>query len=176
MNDVLIKRRKTLKHYNIAGHAHFLTFSCSGKLPLLSKDRSCTWLFDALVRACEKHSFICLAYVIMPEHVHLLVEPEKEKYDMAELVKSIKLPVSMKARKWLSLNDRVWYDKLLKRDKGGKERFRFWMQSAGFDRNIFREKSVEKVVEYIHFNPVRRGLVELPQDWKWSSADQYYKK
>jgi putative transposase len=48
--------------------------------------------------------------------------------------------------------------------------FRFWQPGGGFDHNIFREKTVPAVVDYIHANPVRRGLVNDPLDWPWSSA------
>ncbi|MBU0717323.1 MAG: hypothetical protein KJ749_03665 [Planctomycetes bacterium] len=41
---------------------------------------------------------------------------------------------------------------------------------GGFDRNIFREKTVPAVIDYIHANPVRRELVQQPTDWPWSSA------
>ena len=48
--------------------------------------------------------------------------------------------------------------------------FRFWQPGGGFDRNIFRERAVPAVIDYIHANPVRRGLVAQPTDWEWSSA------
>ncbi len=166
-------KRKKLIHYNIPGHAHFLTFSCSKKMPLLAKDRSRQWFKDALDAACIKHNFICIAYVIMPNHVHILVEPDKEDYSIAKLVSSIKIPVSKKARSWLEKNNTLWLEKLSFIDKTNKKYFRFWLQGAGFDRNIFREKSIRQVIDYIHFNPVRSGLVENPQDWKWSSFNNY---
>ncbi len=48
--------------------------------------------------------------------------------------------------------------------------FRFWQPGVGFDRNIFWEKTVPAVIDYIRANPVRRGLVERPTEWPWSSA------
>ena len=48
--------------------------------------------------------------------------------------------------------------------------FLFWQRGGGFDRNIFREKTLPAVIGYVHANPVRRGLVEHPTDWQWSSA------
>ena len=64
---------KTCKRFDIPGHAHELTFTCFHGLPLLSRDRARQWLVDAIGRARDRHEFDIWAYVIMPEHVHLLV-------------------------------------------------------------------------------------------------------
>jgi hypothetical protein len=48
--------------------------------------------------------------------------------------------------------------------------FRFWQAGGGFDHNVFREKTVAAIVDYIHANPVRRSLVDQPTQWEWSSA------
>ena len=63
-----MNNRKTCKRYDIPGDAHALTFSCFHGQPFLSKDRTRTWLVEALDRARSKHSFHIWAYVIMPEH------------------------------------------------------------------------------------------------------------
>ncbi|MFH1108505.1 MAG: hypothetical protein V1790_04805 [Planctomycetota bacterium] len=51
-----------------------------------------------------------------------------------------------------------------------REVLRFWQPGGGFDHNIFREKTVPTVMEHIHANPVRRGLVKESTDWEWSSV------
>ena len=87
------KRRKTIKHYNNPGHAHFLTFSCYNQLPLLNRDRSRYWLITAVREAKEKHKYALWAYVIMPEHVHLLVYPLVQIYTISLFLKAVKLSV-----------------------------------------------------------------------------------
>src|SRR5256885_16898359 len=72
--------RKRCARYNVAAHAHFLTFSCYKRQPFLSKDRSCQWLAEAIVAAREKHNFDLWGYVFMPEHAHLLLFPRREEY------------------------------------------------------------------------------------------------
>jgi len=67
------RRRKKVRHFDEPGHAHFLTFSCYGRLPLLGKDRSRGWLIEAIVAARQKHGFDLWAWVVMPKHVHLLI-------------------------------------------------------------------------------------------------------
>ena len=69
--------RKKIKHYDVPGHAHYLTFSCYRGLPLLSKDRTRVWFVEELAKARTKHHFDLWAWVIMPEHVHLLICPRK---------------------------------------------------------------------------------------------------
>ena len=58
------------------------------------------------------------------------------------------------------------------RGDGTKEK-RFWQAGGGYDRNVIEPTTLAKVIEYIHLNPVRRGLVERPEDWAWSIARWY---
>ncbi|MGO9146978.1 MAG: hypothetical protein ACLQDF_11475 [Desulfomonilia bacterium] len=57
--------------------------------------------------------------------------------------------------------------------KDGRREFRFWQAGGGYDRNIENPKTLIQMIDYIHQNPVRRGLVEQAADWKWSSASWY---
>ena len=51
-----------------------------------------------------------------------------------------------------------------------EEVFRFWHPGGGYDENVWNERPIPEILDYIHMNPVRRGLVEQPTDWTWSSA------
>ena len=86
--------RKTCKSFNDPGHAHALTFSCFHRQAFLSKDRSRGWLTEALDRARERHRFHIWAYVIMPEHAHLLVWPTEPTSDISDILNSIKQSVA----------------------------------------------------------------------------------
>jgi putative transposase len=86
--------RKEKRRIQDAYHAHELTFSCFHGLPLLSKDRSRQWFVDALDRARRRHNLELWAYVIMPEHVHVLLRSRAVDYDISLILKSIKLSVS----------------------------------------------------------------------------------
>jgi putative transposase len=89
--------RKRCKRHNDPGHAHALTFSCFRRQQFLSKDRSRAWLIEAIDRAREKLSFHVWAYVIMPEHAHLLVWPTAEHYEISDVLNSIKQSVAKRA-------------------------------------------------------------------------------
>lgn len=165
--------RKSRRTINEPGHAHFLTFSCRKRWPLLSKDRSRQWVIDALSRLRDKRNVAIWAYVIMPEHVHLLLLPRDRVYEMRPILAGLKAPVSRAAKAFLQqTSDDVWLRRLTVRH-GDRETFRFWQPGGGYDENIWKEKTVEQVIAYIHANPVRRGLVERPTDWRWSSAQAH---
>ncbi len=164
--------RKTIRHYNIPYHAHFLTFSCFQQLSLFSRERTKRWLIEAIVSAKEKYKYALWAYVIMPEHVHLLVYPMLEKYNISLFLKTIKQSVARKAKHYLKENNPDWLNKLTVK-RGPKNVFRFWQTGPGYDRNINSENELFEKIHYIHNNPVRRGIVLTPKQWKWSSASWY---
>ncbi len=165
-----MKHRKTRKAWNDPGHAHFLTYSCFRRWPLLSRDRSRMWVIDALEHARRQQNLLLWAYVIMPEHVHVLLFPNEPAYEIRHVLVALKRPVSNAARDYLrNTGEQAWLKRLTVRYPS-REVFRFWQPGGGYDRNILHEKSVAEVIDYIHGNPVRRELVSKPTDWSWSSA------
>ena len=110
------------------------------------------------------------AYVIMPEHAHVLIYPQHDDYEMRVILAALKRPVSQKAKKHLEQSNLIeWLSRLTVRHPS-RTVFRFWQPGGGFDHNIFKGKTVASVIEYVHANPVRRGLVNDPLDWEWPSA------
>jgi putative transposase len=165
--------RKTCKRYNDAGHAHALAFSCFRRQPFLSKDGSRTWFVEAVERARAKHAFHIWAYVIMPEHVHLLVWPTKASYSISEILNSIKQSVSKRALLYVAHKAPAFLSRMQDRQPNGEVHFRFWQRGGGFDRNVVQPSTAYHEIEYMHNNPVRRGLCRQAVDWFWSSAADY---
>ncbi len=165
--------RKRVKSYNLPGHAHELTFSCFLRQPLLTKDRTRRWFVDALESARRRHQFDIWAYVIMPEHVHVLVWPKQAAYKISRIRTALKAPVHCKAIKYLRQYAPAFLEKLQDRQPNGDVHYRFWQRGGGYDRNVVEPFTLLQMIEYIHNNPVRRGLVEQPTDWVWSSARFY---
>ncbi len=162
--------RKTRFAWNESGHAHFVTYSCYRRWPLLGRDRSRRWVIDALKRVRREQDVALWAYVIMPEHVHVLLHPRAGDYAMRRILAGLKRPVAQAAKTHLQATGQTaWLERLTVRYPS-RQVFRFWQPGGGFDRNIFREKTVPAVVSYIHENPVRRGLAETSTQWAWSSA------
>jgi putative transposase len=165
--------RKKKVTYDIPGHAHFLTYSCFQQLALLSRDRSRGWVVNAVQEARSKFDFDLWAYVIMPEHVHLLIRPRQEQYQMKRILAALKRPVSAQAKAYLrATGNTAWLAKLTVKE-GEEMVFRFWQAGGGYDHNLWNDRPILEVIDYIHANPVRRGLVARPTDWFWSSARFY---
>jgi len=109
----------------------------------------------------------------MPEHVHLLVFPTVSMYSTSDLLFAVKKPVSFRVKKMLEAENSALLKSLTICERPGKMTFRFWQEGPGYDRNLLYDSTVRKVIDYINLNPVRRGLVEQPQDWPWSSFNAY---
>jgi putative transposase len=162
--------RKTCRRYNEPGHAHSLTFSCFCRRPFLSKDRSRLWLVGAIDQARQKHAFDLWAYVIMPEHVHLLIWPRPSVYSISQILTSIKRPVSIKALSHVRGSAPAFLSRMEDRQPGGQIHYRFWQRGGGYDRNLSEPKTIWAEIDYIHANPVRRGICQTSAAWPWSSA------
>jgi len=130
------------------GDLHFVTFSCFRRCAYLGNAAARDLFEEALARMSYCHQFDVFGYVVMPEHVHMLLgEPGTDL--LAVGLQALKLSVSKRA----------------------KER-PFW-QARYYDFNVYtKAKRIEKL-DYIHWNPVKRGLVENPEDWIWSSSRYY---
>ena len=117
--------------------------------------------------------FRLIAFVLMPEHVHLLVYPISTQPAIDKFLFAVKRPFSYRVKKlFLETNDPMLCQ-LTIRERPGRETFRFWQEGPGYDRNLSSEEAVLSSIDYIHENPVRRGLVSRDCDWKWSSARWY---
>ena len=128
---------------------------------------------NAFDKARERHKFAIWAYVFMPEHVHVIVWPKGE-YLIETIRQSIKQPIARKALRMFEHNNSGWLSKLTLHSRpNAKPVRRFWQKGPGYDRNIVEPLTLVKMVDYIHANPVRRGLCERPMDWRWSSAGQF---
>jgi putative transposase len=139
---------KRLVRYQQSGGFHFVTFSCYHRLPYL-RTAAARNLFERSLEAMRlRYDFVVCGYVVMPEHVHLLVGEPKNAF-LSKAIQALKLSVSVQR----------------------KER-PFW-QARYYDFNVRNEdKRVEKL-RYMHRNPVKRGLFEKPEQWAWSSFRHY---
>jgi putative transposase len=163
--------RKRCKRYNVPWQAHELTFSCYRRRAFLLKDRTRGWLADAVRMGLDRHAMDLWAYVFMPEHAHLLVWPTRKEYSISNFLETVKKSVAGRAIHYLKCDEP---DGLKYVATGNSSRpYRFWQPGGGYDRNMVSRSVLLRCVEYIHNNPVRRGLVESPLDWIWSSARQW---
>ncbi len=161
--------RKAMKRREAVGDARYLTFSCYQRLPLFLNDAVKRVFTDRLSTLHDDGGFAIYAWVIMPEHVHLLVRPDVEWWTVDRLCHSLKRPVAeCIMRRWEELRAPI-----LQRLIDGRGRRHFWQPGGGYDRNVFSREELLEKANYIHDNPVRRGLVAEQEMWKWSSAGWY---
>ena len=165
--------RKRVRHYNDPGDLHELTFSCYKRMPLLTNDLWREMLGLAIDRALIGHGYQLAAFVYMPEHVHLIVYPLAEADGIDKLLKAIKRPYSYRIKKLLIAEHSPLLARLTIRQRPGVETFRYWQEGPGYDRNLTNTKTVLAAVDYVHLNPVRRGLCRSATEWRWSSARHY---
>jgi putative transposase len=134
---------------------HFVTISCYRRQALFAAAEVRDWFLDSLERARRKYEFVVVGYVVMPEHIHMLIG-EPNQGSVSTVVQVVK----------------QWTARAALPIVGGE---RFW-QTRFYDFNIgINEKKRMEKLRYIHRNPVKRGLVADPPDWMWSSARHYWR-
>jgi len=104
MIEIGESHRKRVKHFNEPGHAHFLTFSCYQRMQLLINDVWNGLLSESINRAMEKQGFNLIAFIYMPEHVHLIVYPQSKDAKIEDLLYGIKRPFSFRIKTYLQSN------------------------------------------------------------------------
>jgi putative transposase len=139
---------KGLKRYQFEGDLHFVTFSCDQRQSYLAQPSAKRLFEEALERVRRKYGLYVIGYVVMPEHVHLLLS-EPEITPLSKALHALKSSVSKRS---------------VQRP--------FWLPRY-YDFNVFTARKRIEKLRYIHRNPVKRGLVEKPEDWHWSSFRHY---
>ncbi len=148
---------------------HFITFTCYRRQSFLSTPT----IRDAFLRVLERtrlrYDVLIYGFVVMPNHLHLLISEPKQG-TIATVIQSLKI-ASTRYQK-----THIWQRKA---DMGHKSQADhetqdspFW-QHRYYDRNVRDHEEFIAALKYIHRNPVKRGLVEKPEDWRWSSYRHY---
>ena len=149
------------------GHLHFITFTCYRRLPLLRTARARNAFVEILAQVRQGYGFALVGYVVMPEHVHLLIG-EPARGTPSTVIQVLKQRVSRRLRGKKPHSAQLALDF---RSEGGGLR-RFW-QRRFFDFNVWSLKKRIEKLEYMHMNPLKRKLVDHPKDWPWSSFSFY---
>src|ERR1700682_2190653 len=168
--DWIRPHRKHCRRLNEPGRAHAMTFSCYRWQPFLSRVRSRRWMLEAIESARAAHGFHLWAYVLMPEQIHLLIWPLSPAYDIWAFLTSLKQPVAKRAVRFVRWHAPAFLGRMTDRQPNGKEAGRFWQRGGGHDRTLWEPRDVWEMIDYIHANPVRRGVCRRPEEWPWSSA------
>jgi putative transposase len=151
------------------GHLHFVTFSCYQRLPLLSSVRARDVFVNILTEVRDRHGFAVVGYVVMPEHIHLLMS-EPARGTPSSAIQVVKQRVSRVLR---ATSSGVQVRSCV--GDSGSSLPRFW-QRRFHDFNGWSPRKIFEKLEYMHMNPLKRKLVSHPKDWPWSSFSYYSKQ
>ncbi len=150
-----------------AHHLHFITCSCYRRLPFLGSARSRDTFLTILEQTRERYRFVVVGYVVMPEHVRLLLT-EAEVGTPSTVMQVLKQRTAHallpKRKRWNARQRDLFGDE----PKGRA----FW-QARSYDFNVWTTKKRVEKLRYMHRNPVKRGLVSAPEEWRWSSYRFY---
>lgn len=161
---------RRLKRYYGRSDLHFITFSCYCRLPALVSSEHRTLFVRTLEKLRTRYGFALVGYVVMPEHVHMLMS-EPQIGNPSKVMQVLKQCVSRRILKELrAARPGSTGDRLLKAlaPQGGKSKSRLW-QRRFYDFNVWSEKKKWEKLEYMRLNPVKRSLVRHPGHWPWSS-------
>ena len=154
---------RNLKRYHGQGDLHFISFSCYERRALLGAVRSRDIFLEILEEVRSQFAASVVGYVVMPEHVHLLLS-EPRKGALSKLLQVLKQRVShvLRQRRRISGQLELAFPCSFARLR------RFW-QRRYYDLNVYSAQKLREKLDYIHANPVKRRLVVHPKDWPWSS-------
>jgi putative transposase len=164
---------KNLKRYYGLKHLHFITCSCYRRRPLLGSVGARNAFVKVLGQVRDRYKFALVGYVVMPEHIHLLVS-EPARGTPSTIMQVLKQRVSRQIRS-RKRPRRVSAQLALLFGTAETPLPQFW-QRRFHDFNVWSHKKMIEKLEYMHLNPVKRGLVVHPKDWVWSSYLFYAKK
>jgi len=156
------------RHYG-RNDLHFITFSCYQRKPFLVSSRARNLFIKILAEVRARYQFKLVGFVLMPEHVHLLLS-EPPTSTPSKVIQVLKQRVSraMRGRKRSSSRKQLH----LPFPRESAEPKRFW-QRRFYDFNVWSRGKLKEKLNYMHANPVMRRLVKHPKYWPWSSWSFY---
>jgi putative transposase len=162
---------RNLKRITGRGDLHFITFTCYQRRKFLASAQSKNIAAQILGQVRAKFHFQLVGYVLMPDHVHLLIS-EPAGSTPAQVIQLFKQRVSRKLRGRKRPSQFQLPLRFL--DDAGLPR-RFW-QRRYYDFHVYSRRKLREKLDYRHANPVTEKLVKHPKDWPWSSWPAYVGK
>ena len=161
-----------LKRIYGKGHWHFITFSCYHRLPFLKSVHARNVFVRELAKVRDEFHFALLGYVVMPEHVHLLIgEPPSGTPSI--VLRRLKLRAARRLRKRQKRSRAAQMELPFGGDKGAPRSF--W-QARFYNFKVYTHAKKLEKLHYMHANPLKRKLVEHPKEWRWSSWAAYHRE
>ena len=159
------------------GHLHFITCSCYRRLTLFASVRSKNLFVKILGEVRDRYGFSLVGYVVMPEHIHLLIsEPSKGTPSTVMQVLKQRVSRRMRRKPRKAVSTRQLKLRFQGFDNSLLQSLLQFRQPRFYDFNVWSQKKFVEKLQYMHMNPVKRRLVSHPKDWPWSSFSFYEKR
>ena len=146
-----------IRRYFIPNAIYFITSVTHNRQPVFRNPVNIRIFFETLSIVQTHYPHDLQAYVLLPDHFHFLIKPEDRT--ISQIMQSFKRNVTLNVKKYHKLECKVT----------------LW-QHRFYDHVIRNHADYEKHFHYIHYNPVKHGLVDRPEDWEWSSYRYYIEK
>lgn len=148
----------------LPGGTFFFTLVTYHRIPLFAHEENVALLRSAFQYVMRNHPFEIIASVILPDHLHMIWKLPESEHDYPMRWRLIKSDFSRHIdEKYQSKPDEI---RQRKKEQAVWQR-RYW------EHLIRDETDLQRHVEYVHYNPVKHGLVTSPVDWKYSSFHKY---
>ena len=160
------------------GELQFITSSTYRRTPLFLSELFRRCFVRRLDEVRQEWHFLLIGWVLMPEHFHVLIKPEPAETTPL-IVKGLKEESAKRILRTLRENLQFpWCRKTLARLRlpstvHDESHYRLW-QRRFYPFNVFSDSKLQQKLDYMHNNPVTRGLVNSPEDWPCSSWRFYY--
>jgi len=158
---------------------YFMTFTVVGWVDVFTRKECCQILIDSFNYCRDNKGLILYAYVFMGSHIHLLAAAAHGSKGMSAIVRDYKTFTSKKIIEWITDNPmesrRDWLDVVFKyhgKYNSNNNLYQVWKQHNKPMICLTPHFTLQKL-NYIHYNPVKSGLVDHPEDYRYSSARNY---
>ena len=155
---------------------HFITATVVDWIDIFTRKIYKDIVIDCLEYCVQNKGMILYSYVIMSNHIHLIIQSKDG--NLSDLLRDFKKFTSKRILEKIQSEPESRREWMLERFKLATEthsrnkNFQFW-QYGNHAEEIYSEKFMWSKIDYIHFNPVRSGIVPKPQDYIYSSASNY---
>jgi len=160
------------------GQLQYITASTYHRTPLFASPRFCREFVQVLGELRREMGFLLLGWVLMPDHFHLLIQPEPAD-STSRIVQQLKQRTAFRLLAILRQNSQYpWCRRMLSQLRlpasvHSEAEYRVW-QRRFYPFNVYSEKKRLEKLNYMHGNPVERHLVSSPDQWPWSSWRFYH--
>jgi putative transposase len=150
---------------------YFVTSTIIEHIPIFLNENMFRIIIDSLVHCQTEKGLKIFAYVVMDNHIHLIVSNPK----LSDVLRDFKRHTARKIISLVQSNSSNWLSyqfEFRKKKYKDKSNYQVWQEGFHPQQILNSDMFIQKI-EYIHYNPVKRGFVDMPEHWKYSSARNF---